>query len=237
MYNEQAVFALLDHISNWIQSNKSLATRTSQRALITTSAETSQATSRPSSEAALTRLQKQLASISNDVIARASYRSQAYARALLHYEQNIRDLRAPGAPGPKLGEITVQSMFEELQEIYINLEEPDGMEGISYMITSGSRNQHLLQYESAGRWNEAQAYYEQAMKTEPGWIKNHVGLFNSLENLGKFGMIVSLALLIQLKPWYFISTNHTLLHDNIRDHADECSGRYLFQARLGRNSQ
>jgi serine/threonine-protein kinase ATR len=85
-------------------------------------------------------------------------------------------------------------MYEELQEIYINLEEPDGMTGISYMITSGSRNQHLLQCESAGRWSEAQAYYEQALKTEPEWIKNHVGLYNSLENLGKFGKGIGMIL-------------------------------------------
>ena len=154
---------------------------------------------RPTSEAALTRMQNHLGSISHDVIARASFRCHAYARALFHYEQNIRDLRTPAPSGPKLSEVTFQSMHEELQEIYINLQEPDDMAGISHLITSGSRNQHLLQCESAGRWSEAQAYYELALETEPASIKNHVGLYNSLENLGKFGEISICNLLLKTR--------------------------------------
>ncbi|KAF9354246.1 serine/threonine-protein kinase M1 [Mortierella sp. AD094] len=185
----QTVFGLFDHITKWIQSRKSLGTKTSSLRSHTTSSitpELSQATMRRY-DAAIDAVQEQLTSISHDVIAMAAFRCKAYARSLLHYEQYIRDSRQQVGPNDP----AIQSMYEKLQEIYANLEEPDGMEGISSLITSGTATQNLLQCESAGQWSEAQFYYEQGLQDDPGQLENHAGLYKCLENLGHYKMLLS----------------------------------------------
>lgn len=77
-------------------------------------------------------------------------------------------------------------MYEKNQEIYAHMEEPDGMEGISGLITSGSMNQNLLQCENAGRWNEALAYYELEVEENPSQIDSRIGLYRCYDNLGQF---------------------------------------------------
>ncbi|KAF9115524.1 serine/threonine-protein kinase M1 [Mortierella sp. AM989] len=185
----QTVFGLFDHITKWIQSRKNTSTRASSirsYTVTTTTSDPSQVTMRQY-DAALDAVQEQLTSISHDVIAVAAFRCKAYARSLLHYEQYIRDSRL------RLGvnDISIQSMYEKLQEIYANLEEPDGMEGISSLITSGTATQNLLQCESAGRWTEAQIYYEQGLQDDPSQFENHTGIYKCLENLGHSNLLLS----------------------------------------------
>ena len=86
-----------------------------------------------------------------------------------------------------LEDVEIQSMYGRHQEIYVHMDEPDGMEGISTLITSGTLTQNLLQCESAGRWAEAHAYYELALQAEPAHFEHHIGLFRTMENLGQFG--------------------------------------------------
>ncbi|KAG0002584.1 serine/threonine-protein kinase M1, partial [Entomortierella chlamydospora] len=189
----QTVFGLFDHITKWIQSRKSLSAKTSSHRSHTTSSTTSSTTPELSQatlrqyDAAIDAVQEQLTSISHDVIAMAAFRCKAYARSLLHYEQYIRDSRQQLGPNDP----AIQSMYEKLQEIYANLEEPDGMEGISSLITSGTATQNLLQCESAGQWSEAQFYYEQGLQDDPGQFENHAGLYKCLENLGHYKMLLS----------------------------------------------
>jgi serine/threonine-protein kinase ATR len=112
----------------------------------------------------------------------ASFRCKGYARSLLHYEQYIRE--ATNKQGSS--EQTLQVMYEKHQEIYAHMEEPDGMDGISSLITSGTLNQNLLQCESAGRWNEALALYELRLEERPSSFDNYAGLYRCHENLGQF---------------------------------------------------
>ncbi|KAF9205154.1 serine/threonine-protein kinase M1 [Haplosporangium sp. Z 27] len=187
----QTVFVLFDHISKWIQSRKLLSAKASSARSSYTSTATSipelSQTTLKQYDIAIEAVQEQLKSISHDVIAMAAFRCKAYARSLLHYEQYIRDSRQ------QLGanDSAIQSMYEKLQEIYANLEEPDGMEGISTLITSGTPTQNLLQCESAGQWSEAQFYYEQGLQDDPGQFENHAGLYKCLENLGHYKMLSS----------------------------------------------
>lgn len=119
-----------------------------------------------------------MASISHDAIAAASVRCKGYARSLLHYEQYIREA--------KPDEQALQVMYEKYQDIYAHMEEPDGMDGISNLITSDTWNQKLLQCESRGQWDEALAQYQLVLKDYPSNYDYHAGLYRSHENLGQF---------------------------------------------------
>jgi len=112
----------------------------------------------------------------------ASLEQKAYARSVLHYEEYIRESRTQQG----LSEQALQAGYEKYQEIYAHMEEPDGMDGISGLITSGTLNQNLLQCESTGRWSEALAYYELGMHEKPGEFNNYAGLYKCHDNLGQF---------------------------------------------------
>ncbi|KAF9584971.1 serine/threonine-protein kinase M1, partial [Lunasporangiospora selenospora] len=178
----QAVFALSDHITKWIQWRRNTGTKSSVLRSHAPASEQSQVAMKQQPDAVLGNIQAHLASISHNVIAMAAFRCKAYARALLHHEQHIRNLRQ----SPSLGELELQAMYEKYQEIYLNLDEPDGIEGISGLITSGSMNQGLLFCESAGRWDEALEYYQLGINSEPGHLDNYIGLYKSYESLGQF---------------------------------------------------
>lgn len=120
-------------------------------------------------------------SISHELIVNTAFRGKAYARALFHSEQHIRDSK------PKMSEMGIQGLYEEYQQLYVWMDEPDGMEGTSSLITSGTLPQHLLQCESAGRWEEAHAYHELGVQTEPSKLDHHIGLYRALDNLGQYG--------------------------------------------------
>ncbi|KAF9291903.1 serine/threonine-protein kinase M1 [Mortierella alpina] len=184
----QTVFTLFDHISKWIHIRKNFLAKTAGLRSYGT-AESPQALARQQAEAQCDSVVAHLSSISHNHIAVAAFRSKAYARALYHYEQHIRDRRMDSA----LNDVEIQSMYGRHQEIYVHMDEPDGMEGISTLITSGTLTQNLLQCESAGRWAEAHAYYELALHAEPGQFEHHIGLYRTMENLGQFDTLLTSA--------------------------------------------
>ncbi|KAI8598622.1 hypothetical protein EDD21DRAFT_309126 [Dissophora ornata] len=185
--SSQTVFSLFDHISKWIQLRKNTSTKTAPTPRnYTTSIDLSQTKAR-NQDQTLGVVQAHLTSISQEVIAVAAFGCKAYARSLLHYEQHIRDARQQRGAG----DLDIQAMYERLQKIYVHMEEPDGMDGISNLIQSDSETQNLLQCESAARWSEAQTYYELGMETDPEKFENHAGLYKCLDNLGHFDTLFS----------------------------------------------
>ncbi|KAG9067389.1 serine/threonine-protein kinase M1 [Linnemannia hyalina] len=168
----QTAFVLLDHITKWIQQRRNSRTRLPGN-------------QRTQQDPILQTVQNHLMSISHELIVNTAFRGKAYARALFHSEQHIRDSK------PKMSEMGIQGLYEEYQQLYVWMDEPDGMEGISSLITSGTLPQHLLQCESAGRWEEAHAYHELGVQTEPSKLDHHVGLYRALDNLGQYDTLLN----------------------------------------------
>ncbi|KAG0004399.1 serine/threonine-protein kinase M1 [Modicella reniformis] len=160
-------------------NNTASAKSTTHRSSYTTVNESSQTTSRVQ-DPTLGIVQTHLTSISHDVIAMESFRCKAYARSLLHHEQYIRESKNQRGSNEQV----LQAMYEKHQEI--RMEEPDGMIGISGLITSGTLNHNLLQCESAGRWSEELTYYELGLEKNPYHPDNYTGLYKCHENLGQF---------------------------------------------------
>ncbi|KAG0381061.1 serine/threonine-protein kinase M1 [Mortierella sp. AD032] len=170
----QTAFVLFDHISRWIQQRRNSRTRMP-------------GTQRFTPDLELQTVQNHLQSISHEVIAQAAFRNKAYARALFHSEQHIRDLKRES----NLSEMGLQKLYENYQQLYVWMDEPDGMEGISSLITSGTLPQYLLQCESAGRWEEVQAYHELGIQNEPFNLDHHIGLYRALDNLGQYDTMLN----------------------------------------------
>ena len=186
----KVVFMLLDHLNKWARlTRKNLGDKKSEpkRARGNRSDATS---------GRLARIDAVLSGIDQDLMAKAAFQCKAYARSLMSYERHLASLRQRNA-----NNVEIQSCYERLHEIYCNLDEPDGMEGISTLILSPTLEHQIRQHESTGRWTSAQSCWELRLQQSPDNLDYHIGLLRCLRNLGHYGQyIVLLWLLADVRP-------------------------------------
>lgn len=166
----QTVFSLMDHMSAWLRLKRMQQSKQQGRQR-----------REPQHDESLANVESVIASISQELMARASLYCRAYARSLLNFEKRIRDLKGSGKSNHDL-----QSYYENLHMIYASLDEPDGMEGISTCIISPSLEHQIREHESTGRWTSAQSCWEVQIQSSPDEPANHVGLLQCLRNLGHY---------------------------------------------------
>ncbi|TFK55398.1 hypothetical protein OE88DRAFT_1622542 [Heliocybe sulcata] len=174
LLSAQAVFSLMDHLSKWVRlmrqdiSRRKADTRRSR----IHSAEAD-------SEDHVLRVVSILSSIDQGLMAKAALQCKAFARSLMSFERQLVEMRERNVCTTDL-----QEYYENLHEIYANLDEPDGMEGISTLILSPSLEHQIRQHESMGHWTSAQSCWEVRLQQEPHDLDSHLGLLRCLRNLG-----------------------------------------------------
>ncbi|KAI0092138.1 hypothetical protein BDY19DRAFT_928481 [Irpex rosettiformis] len=166
----QTVFSLMDHLNKWVRTiRQKLSTKKSNsrrhRLLV---------------EDQLARVNKIVSSIDQNLMARAALRCKAYARALMSFEQQVVTLRSAKDTN------TLSDHYERLHEIYAQLDEPDGMEGITTLILTPSLEHQIRQNESTGRWTAAQSCWEVQLQGAPDELTSHLGLLRCLRNIGHY---------------------------------------------------
>lgn len=155
------VFNLMDHLSKWLRLARGDKKRTSH----------------------VLPVEKLLAGIDTELAANAALKSRAYARSLRNFEERVIYLRQRN----KQSDADLQPYFESLHEIYAELDEPDGMEGVSTAVVSPTLELQIREHESTGRWTSAQSCWEVRLQQSPGDLNLHVGLLKCLKNLGHYG--------------------------------------------------
>lgn len=176
MKSAQTVFGLLDHISAWL-NRRMQALRKAKN-----DANKGQARRRAGGdERVVVRANELSKGISQELMAQAALQCRAYARSLLNFEQRIRSLRDEGAKDQDL-----QAHYEAMHTIYANLDEPDGMEGISTKVISPSLEHQIREHESTGRWTAAQSCWEVRLQQRPDSSDLHTGLLRCLRSLGHY---------------------------------------------------
>lgn len=163
----QVIFNLMDHLSKWLRLTRMDRNR--------------QSYVRP--------VEKLLAGIDTELAANAALKSRAYARSLRNFEERIMHLRNHN----KQSDADLQPYFESLHEIYAELDEPDGMEGVSTAVVSPTLELQIREHESTGRWTSAQSCWEVRLQQSPADLNLHVGLLRCLKNLGHYGKLSSTA--------------------------------------------
>jgi serine/threonine-protein kinase ATR len=158
----QVVFDLLDHLSKWLRmQRRDRSDRSGGQIKIVDSV---------------------LSNIETELLANAALQSKAYARSLRNFEQHIVQLRKDKRENAEL-----QTYFERLHQIYAELDEPDGMEGVSAFVISPSLEHQIREHEETGRWTSAQSCWEVRLQQSPEDVTLHVGLLKCLRNLGHYG--------------------------------------------------
>ncbi|WVR07527.1 hypothetical protein IAU60_004569 [Kwoniella sp. DSM 27419] len=155
------IFNLMDHLSKWLMLFK---------------------VGKPERASNTKIVESVLSGVETELMANAALQSRAYARSLRSFEQRIIQLRNEKRENSEL-----QAYFERLHQIYAELDEPDGMEGVSAFVISPSLEHQIREHESTGRWTSAQSCWEVRLQQSPDDVTLHVGLLKCLRNLGHYG--------------------------------------------------
>lgn len=126
-----------------------------------------------------------LAIIPTDVISKRAVECKSYSRALFHWEQFMRQQVNQNQVVDRT--LDIEPMYERLQEIYTQIDEPDGIEGISTHLQVLNIDQQVLEHRKAGRWTAAQSWYELQLTERPNDLDVHFNLLTSLRESGQHG--------------------------------------------------
>ena len=171
----QTVFEVLDYMSAWQQQKRkqyAVALVRSERgpndALLVAAA------------AQIRSVEQALEQIAPDVLSRRALECKSYSRALFHWEQHIRKSRKDD----------IEVELQRLQDIYAQIDEPDGIEGISSRMHVLDIEQQVLEHKKAGRWTAAQSWYETQLMTYPEDSDIQKNLMDCLKESGQYDALI-----------------------------------------------
>ena len=159
----ESIFSVLDYSSTWLREKRNEGQRIRNEAYKTGVSPSEFDEARDMGQ--METVENFLASISPEIIANKAIECRSYARALFHWEQHIRQEREL-IPTLKMTK-KHEDMYDRLQEIYTQIEEPDGLEGIAAHLNMITEEQRTINHAKAGRWTAAQAWYELKLAEEP----------------------------------------------------------------------
>uniref|UniRef100_A0A673FQK8 Serine/threonine-protein kinase ATR n=1 Tax=Sinocyclocheilus rhinocerous TaxID=307959 RepID=A0A673FQK8_9TELE len=163
----QTVFSMLDHLTQW--------SRHKLQSLSTNKRPGKHARDEYQSVVAF------LNRIPQDVLAKASFRSRAYTRAVMHFESFIREKKQ-----------NIQDHLSFLQTMYAAMHEPDGVRGVNDLRKEEpSLREQILEHESIGLLRESTACYDRAIQLEPDQIVHYHGVMNSMLGLGQLSTVIT----------------------------------------------
>jgi serine/threonine-protein kinase ATR len=139
-------------------------------------------------EAQIRNVEVVLSAIPPDLISSRAIECRSYSRALFHWEQYIRQMRYT-AEDPDV-------LLARLQEIYTQIDEPDGIEGISAQMHTLSIDQQILEHQKAGNWTAAQNWYEIQLQERPDDVTVQMNLLTCLKETGQSGESILLSFFI-----------------------------------------
>ncbi|XP_030522795.1 serine/threonine-protein kinase ATR isoform X2 [Rhodamnia argentea] len=184
----QAIFTLLDNLGQWVDDiGQDLALSPSLQSSASKQHLSKAKDSSPSFSSDLIiqckNVSELLAAIPKVTLARASFRCQAYARALMYFESHVRERTGSFNPAAETSNTFEDGDVSYLMEIYSCLDEPDGLSGLACLRRSLSLQDQLLINKKAGNWAEVLTSCEQALQMEPTSVQRHSDVLNCLLNM------------------------------------------------------
>nr|XP_057946886.1 serine/threonine-protein kinase ATR isoform X2 [Doryrhamphus excisus] len=162
----QTVFSILSHLTQW--SRHVLYAKHNEMKNVTENGE-------------YQRVVAFLKGIPQDVMAKASLRSKAYTRALMHFEAYILENKE-----------NIQDHLTFLQTLYAAMHEPDGVRGVNALRREEpSLREQILEHESIGLLRDATACYDRAIQLESDQIGHYHGVMTSMLGLGQLSTVIT----------------------------------------------
>ena len=188
----QDVFKVLDYLSKWLQHKKK-ALNTTRSALERSGRMMDQleAEQERADLQQIANVEAVLQSIPSEVISQRAAACGSYARAILHWEAHMRE-RAKSHEGKieKIPPAEREQLYQRLQDIYTDIDEPDGIAGVSTHLHILDPEQQAIEHRKAGRWSAAQSWYSLILIKEPGDIWTHIKSLSCLREASQFASIL-----------------------------------------------
>ncbi|CAG8024016.1 unnamed protein product [Penicillium olsonii] len=185
-----SVFEILDYLSRWLQGKKKHLNGVSHG-----SNHSSRSYKDLSRDALIEKYSSQiksvesvLSSIPPEVISKRAVECRSFSKALFHWEQYIRKSKAHAETEERA---SLEPLYQRLQDIYSQIDEPDGIEGISSHLSALDIDQQILEHRKAGRWATAQSWYELQLEKEPENIDAQWNLVTCLKESGQQDAILT----------------------------------------------
>ncbi|EKD14277.1 phosphatidylinositol 3 [Drepanopeziza brunnea f. sp. 'multigermtubi' MB_m1] len=169
----ETVFRILDYLARWMQEKQVKASSRGQIA--------------PEAEHEILLVKSVVETIPPELISHRAIQCESYSRALFYWEQHIRDVRGRGPINPDVNTAHLQ----RLQDIYTQIDEPDGIEGISAHLHVLDIDQQILGHRKAGRWTAAQSWYEIQLAETPEDVDVQLNLLTCLKELGQHDVLLN----------------------------------------------
>jgi serine/threonine-protein kinase ATR len=187
--SSQSVFEVLDYLSRWLQGKKKHLNGLSQN-----SNQSSRSHKDLSRDALIDKYLSQiksvetlLSSIPPEIISKRAVECKSFSKALFHWEQYIRKTKSNGEHDRS----SLEPLYQRLQDIYSQIDEPDGIEGISSHLSALNIDQQVLEHRKAGRWATAQSWYELQLEKEPKNVDAQWNLVTCLKESGQQDAILT----------------------------------------------
>ncbi|KAF4494809.1 uvsb pi-3 kinase [Fusarium agapanthi] len=156
------VFRVVDYAMRWMQTRRAAGRLTE------------------TDRERLAQVQEALDLIPAELIAQRAVDCNEYARALFHLEQHAHKMeQRKKEPGERT------RLLQKLQDIYANVDEPDGLDGISAHLQVLDINQQILSHRKAGRWTAVQNWYEMQLAENPDNTDIQIDLLHCLQQAGQ----------------------------------------------------
>ena len=123
-----------------------------------------------------------------EIISRRAVECKSYARALFHWEEYMRQQKEIASANRQKPDL--EPLYERLQDIYAQIDEPDGIEGISANLQVLDVDQQVLEHRKAGRWAAAQSWYELVLTDRPDDVAVQSSLLSCLKQSGQHGKLI-----------------------------------------------
>jgi serine/threonine-protein kinase ATR len=129
------------------------------------------------------RVKEVLDSVPAELISQKAVDCKQYARALFHLEPHIFRKGSEVNKDPA----EASRLLQSVQDIYAQIDDPDGLDGILANLPMVDLNQQILSHRKAGRWTAAQTWYEIQLAKQPESIDVQLDLLTCLKESGQHG--------------------------------------------------
>lgn len=176
------MFEVLDYLSRWLQQKRKAVNDARITALRGTlnSADFDEI----KEVGHISSVERIISAIPSNTIARRAADCRSYRRALFHWEEFLREQR-----NREDVDMEVDRVLQRMQDIYGELNEPDGVEGMSGHFHILDPEQQVLDLQKNGKWAAAQSWYELELEKLPKWNyeTTQLGLLTCLKESGQSG--------------------------------------------------
>ncbi|KGO59126.1 PIK-related kinase, FATC [Penicillium expansum] len=180
----------LNWLSSWLQGKKKHL-----NGLNHNSNQTSRSHKDQTRDTLIDKYSSQIKSVENllslippEIISKRAVECKSFSKALFHWEQYIRKSKVHPESQERSN---LEPLYQRLQDIYSQIDEPDGIEGISSHLSALDIDQQILEHRKAGRWATAQSWYELQLEKEPDNVDAQWNLVTCLKESGQQDAILT----------------------------------------------